>query len=248
MLLGRRESHRAKEAHEPANVPYVLLGTGLLWFGWFGFNAGSAGAANGLAATAFATTNTASAVAMLAWIFLDWSLGKKPSAMGACIGAVVGLVAITPAAGFVTVRQSILIGLIASVISNIAVHLRTKSSLDDTLDVFPCHGLGGLTGMILTAVFADPGEMGRNALLMAHAKALGITLLLAFVGSLILFKLVDLIIPLRVTPDQEKEGLDFSQHGEAALAISVLNGNGNGNGHTNGNGVSKPGEYVTVGH
>lgn len=243
MLLGRRESHKANEAHEPANVPYVLLGTGLLWFGWFGFNAGSAGGASGLAAIAFATTNTASAVAMLAWIFLDWSLGKKPSAMGACIGAVVGLVAITPAAGFVSVRESIVIGLVASVISNIAVQYRTKSNLDDTLDVFPCHGLGGLTGMVLTAVFADPGELGRVGLLLAHAKALGISVLLAFGGSLLIYKLVDRIIPLRVTPDQERQGLDLSQHGEAALATSLFNGHSNGGGNGHSNGVPLQAEY-----
>jgi Amt family ammonium transporter len=238
IILGRRESHKAKEAHEPYNVPYVILGTGMLWFGWFGFNAGSATAANGTAALAFATTNTASAMAMLTWIFLDWMLGKKPSAMGACIGAVVGLVAITPAAGFVTVRESLIIGMVASLVSNVAVHLRTRSSLDDTLDVFPCHGLGGLTGMIFTAVFADPGDLGRVGLLVAHAKALGITVILALVGSLVLYKVVDLIIPLRVTPDQEREGLDMSQHGEAALAVAsmIKNGNGNGNGHSNGNG------------
>ena len=126
----------------------MLLGTGMLWFGWFGFNAGSATAANGTAALAFATTNTASAAAMLGWMFFDWMRGRKPSAMGACIGAVVGLVAITPAAGFVTVRESIVIGLVASVISNLAVHWKTKSTLDDTLDVFPCHGVGGMVGMI----------------------------------------------------------------------------------------------------
>jgi Amt family ammonium transporter len=248
IILGRRESHRAKEAHEPYNVPYVILGTGMLWFGWFGFNAGSATAANGTAALAFATTNTASAIAMLTWIFLDWMLGKKPSAMGACIGAVVGLVAITPAAGFVTVRESLIIGMVASLISNVAVHLRTRSNLDDTLDVFPCHGLGGLTGMIFTAIFADPGDMGRVGLLVAHAKALGITVILALVGSLILYKVVDLIIPLRVTPEQEREGLDLSQHGESALAFASMIKNGNGNGHSNGNGhgVAKVETIATV--
>ena len=154
MFLGRRKSHLANEAHEPANVPYVLLGTGMLWFGWFGFNAGSATAANGTAALAFATTNTASACAMLGWMFFDWMRGRKPSAMGACIGAVVGLVAITPAAGFVTIRDSIVIGLVASIISNLACHYKSKSTLDDTLDVFPCHGVGGMVGMVCTGIFA----------------------------------------------------------------------------------------------
>ena len=163
MVLGRRKSHLANEPHEPANIPFVLLGTGMLWFGWFGFNAGSALAANDTAALAFATTNTASAAAMLGWMFFDWMRGSKPSALGACIGAVVGLVAITPAAGFVTVRESIVIGLVASVVSNLAVHWKRRSTLDDTLDVFPCHGVGGMVGMIVTGIFAkDVGLVTGN--------------------------------------------------------------------------------------
>ncbi|RUL88654.1 ammonium transporter [Tautonia sociabilis] len=238
MILGRRHSHKAKEEHVPANIPYVLLGTGMLWFGWFGFNAGSALGANELAATAFATTNTASAAAMLGWIFWDWMLGKKPSALGACIGAVVGLVAITPAAGFVTVRESIVIGLVASVVSNLAVHMKTRSTLDDTLDVFPCHGVGGIVGMILTGVFADGGlAEGEFTLFGYHMLALVIVSAFAFLGSLILYKIVDLIIPIRVTEEQELIGLDLSQHGETALggfpmAHPSANGNGSGNGHS----------------
>lgn len=227
LFLGRRKAHIHGHEHIPANVPFVLLGTGMLWFGWFGFNAGSAVKANGDAAVAFATTNTASAAAMLGWIFFDWFRGKKPSALGACIGAVVGLVAITPAAGFVTVGQSITIGLAAGVISNVAVLLRTRSTLDDTLDVFPCHGIGGMTGMIFTAIFAAlpaDGSLTRTSLLIAHGKALLIVSVFAFVGSLILYKLTDLIIPLRVTPEQEQEGLDLSQHGETALGADVFAG------------------------
>ena len=141
----------------------MILGTGMLWFGWFGFNAGSALAANGTAALAFATTNTASAAAMLGWMFFDWMRGRKPSALGACIGAVVGLVAITPAAGFVTIRESIVIGLVASVVSNLAAHWKSKSTLDDTLDVFPCHGVGGMVGMLCTGIFAkDVGLTQRQ--------------------------------------------------------------------------------------
>ena len=224
MLLGRRQSHLNKKAHSPANVPFVLLGTGMLWFGWFGFNAGSALAANGTATLAFATTNTASAAAMLGWIFFDWLRGHKPSALGACIGAVVGLVAITPAAGFVSVRDSIIIGLAASVISNLAVHLRTKSTLDDTLDVFPCHGVGGMVGMLATGIFAkDVGlTSGKTETFIAHLIALVIVSAFAFFGSLILFKITDLIIPLRVTPEQEELGLDLSQHGETALGADLL--------------------------
>ncbi|MDG3003749.1 ammonium transporter [Paludisphaera mucosa] len=224
MILGRRKTHVEKVAHEPANIPYVLLGTGLLWFGWFGFNAGSALAADGVATLAFATTNTASAVAMLGWVFFDWMRGKKPSAMGACIGAVVGLVAITPAAGFVSIRDSIVIGLVASVVSNLAVSMKTRSTLDDTLDVFPCHGVGGIVGMIATGVFAkDVGlYYGETKTFMYHMIALVIVAVFAFVGSLILYKLTDLIIPLRVEDEQESKGLDISQHGEAAWRLNGL--------------------------
>ncbi len=233
MLLGRRKSHINKEAHSPANVPFVMLGTGMLWFGWFGFNAGSALAANGQATTAFATTNTASASAMLGWMFFDWLRGHKPSALGSCIGAVVGLVAITPAAGFVTVRESIIIGLVASVISNLAVHVRTKSTLDDTLDVFPCHGIGGMVGMLATGIFCDKGlleygftkpDADHMPIFLAHLIALVVVSAFAFFGSLILFKITDLIIPLRVTPEQEELGLDLSQHGETALGADLLFG------------------------
>jgi Amt family ammonium transporter len=231
MFLGRRKIHLNNQAHSPANVPFVILGTGMLWFGWFGFNAGSSLAADGRAVTAFATTNTASAAAMLGWIFFDWLKGHKPSALGACIGAVVGLVAITPAAGFVTVRESIIIGLAASVISNVAVHLRTRSDLDDTLDVFPCHGVGGMVGMLATGIFCDKGllengftapEPGKMPIFVAHLIALVVVSAFAFLGSLILFKITDLIIPLRVTPEQEELGLDLSQHGETALGSDLL--------------------------
>ncbi|MGO9599829.1 MAG: ammonium transporter [Isosphaeraceae bacterium] len=238
IFLGRRRSHMAHEAIEPANVPYVLLGTAMLWFGWFGFNAGSATAASGTAALAFATTNTASACAMLGWMFFDWLRGRKPSAMGACIGAVVGLVAITPAAGFVTVRDSVVIGLVASVISNIAVHYKNKSTLDDTLDVFPCHGVGGMVGMICTGIFAkDVGLVyGKTETFLYHLLALVIVTVFAFFGSLILYKVTDMIIPLRVDEGQEREGLDLSQHGETALAVTSLyaNGNSHGSGQKNG--------------
>ena len=229
ILLGRRKSHIAKETHTPANVPFVLLGTGMLWFGWFGFNAGSALAANGQAVLAFGTTNTASAAAMLSWMFFDWMRGHRPSALGACIGAVVGLVAITPAAGFVTIRESIMIGVVASVVSNLAVHLRTKSTLDDTLDVFPCHGVGGMVGMVFTGIFADKGlaDVGiKSELFWYHLLALVIVSVFSFVGSLILFKLTDLIIPLRVPEEEERAGLDLSQHGETALGTDFLNGLG----------------------
>jgi ammonium transporter, Amt family len=223
LVLGRRQVHRDNQAHAPANVPFVLLGTGLLWFGWFGFNAGSALSASSTATLAFATTNTASAAAMLTWMAIDWARGRKPSAVGACVGAVVGLVAVTPAAGFVTVGHSIVIGIVASAVSSFAVHLRTQSALDDTLDVFPCHGIGGVVGMILTGVFAkDVGLFyGETKTFLLHLAALGIVGAFSFGGAWLLYRLVDLLVPLRVTAEQEALGLDLSQHGETVGEMSV---------------------------
>jgi Amt family ammonium transporter len=231
LVLGRRKIHIASEPHTPANIPFVILGTGMLWFGWFGFNAGSALAASETAALAFATTNTASASAMLAWIFFDAIRGRQPSALGACIGAVVGLVAITPAAGFVSVGASILIGTVASVISNYAVHWKSKSTLDDTLDVFPCHGVGGMVGMIATGMFAQQVGLifGTPKVFLHHLLALVIVGAYTFGGSYVLYKITDMIIPLRVTEEQEEVGLDISQHGETVsepLRAELTNGNG----------------------
>lgn len=221
-----RNKGETKSAISPANVPFVLLGTGLLWFGWFGFNAGSALSAGALAASAFATTNTASAAAGLAWILFDAARGKKPSAIGFCIGAVVGLVAITPAAGFVTIPSSLFIGTFAAIISNVVVHWKTKTSLEDTLDVFPCHGVGGAVGMIMTGLLATQAVNGLNTtgngllidgstnLITIHLIALVIVIAFSFVGSLILLKVTDLISPLRVTAEEKKVGSDYSQHGE----------------------------------
>jgi Amt family ammonium transporter len=220
-----RNKSEAKTAIAPANVPFVLLGTGLLWFGWFGFNAGSALGANSLAASAFATTNTASAAAGLCWVLLDAVRGKKLSAIGFCIGAVVGLVAITPAAGFVTIPSSLFIGTIAALISNVVVHWKAKTSLEDTLDVFPCHGVGGLVGMIMTGLLANQAVNGANTtgnglffgettLFFVHMKALVIVIGYTFLGSFILLKLTDLISPLKVSDADKKVGSDFSQHGE----------------------------------
>ena len=217
ILLGRRRSHIKKEKHTPSNIPYVILGTGLLWFGWFGFNAGSALGANSLAVLAFATTNTASASAALAWIFFDVLLGRKPSASGASIGAVVGLVAITPAAGFVSVGASIFIGAIASIVSNLAVTWKSRSTLDDTLDVFPCHGLGGIVGMIMTGIFANEVGLiyGQTQIFFIHIVGLVIVSVFTFGGSFLLYKLTDFLISLRVTKEQEDIGLDLSQHDES---------------------------------
>jgi len=217
IVLGRRKIHQGGQSHAPANVPFVILGTGMLWFGWFGFNAGSAIAANETAALAFLNTNTASAAAMLAWIFFDAANGKKPSALGACIGAVVGLVAITPAAGFVSVGASIAIGTISSIISNLAVHWKSKSTLDDTLDVFPCHGVGGIVGMICTGIFATEKGLiyGQTETFYAHMLGLLSVGTYTFVGSYILFRITNFIKPMRVTEEAEELGLDISQHGES---------------------------------
>jgi ammonium transporter, Amt family len=223
LVLKRRQSHIEQKEIPPANIPYVLIGTGLLWFGWFGFNAGSALAANTLAVSAFATTNTAAGAAGLSWMFFDVVRGKKPSVLGFCIGAVVGLVAITPGAGFVGIPQSIFIGFVAAIISNLAVHYKTKSRLDDTLDVFPCHGIGGMVGMILTGVFAtkavnsagaDGLFYGNPAFFFTQIKGLAIVVAYSFAMSFAIFKFIDFILPIRVSQEDEMLGLDASQHDE----------------------------------
>jgi Amt family ammonium transporter len=213
----------------PANIPYVLIGTGLLWMGWFGFNAGSAVGAGSLAVYAFATTNTAAAAAGLSWMFFDVMRGKKPSVLGFCIGAVVGLVAITPAAGFVGVPQAIFIGFIAAIISNfVAEFLKHKTKLDDPLDVFACHGLGGITGMLLTGVF---GSKAVNSLVLdgqflIQLKGMALSVTYSFVVSFLIFKFINFIVPLRVSESDEAAGLDASQHDEKYLQGHLLSPNG----------------------
>ncbi|CAH0231680.1 ammonium transporter [Chryseobacterium sp. Bi04] len=215
LVLGRRKNPH----HEPSNIPYVLLGTGMLWFGWFGFNAGSALSAAASAATAFGTTTIASASAMMTWIFFDRINGRSISALGACIGAVVGLVAITPGCGFVSIQESLFIGFISSIVSNMMVNWKALKKVDDTLDVFACHGVGGIMGMVLTAVFAH----GENASLLHgganvflhHMAALVLVSAFTFFGSLLLYKITDSIITLRVSEESENMGLDLSQHDES---------------------------------
>jgi Amt family ammonium transporter len=202
----------------------VILGTGLLWFGWIGFNAGSAFHADTIAAIAIGTTSTASAAAAFTWMIFEAVRGRRPGAMGACIGAVVGLVAITPAAGFVTIPQSFVIGFVTAIVSSIMVEWRSKTNIDDTLDVFPCHGVGGMMGMLLTGVFANtkinaavPGNglfYGETKLFMVQLFAMIGVSLFAFLGTFVLLKITDLIMPLRVTELEEQEGLDWSQHEE----------------------------------
>lgn len=231
LVLKRRKAHLEHREIPPANVPYVLIGTGLLWFGWFGFNAGSALGANALSVSAFATTNTAAAAAGLSWMFFDVMKGKKPSVLGFCIGAVVGLVAITPAAGFVAIPQSIFIGALAAIISNVAVYYKQKSTLDDTLDVFPCHGLGGMVGMLLTGIFATKtvNSAGNDGLFYGNAsfffvqlKALGIVVAYSFAVSFAIFKFINFILPLRVSSEEEELGLDASQHDEKYVQGTLL--------------------------
>ncbi len=236
LVLKRRKVHIEHKEIPPANVPYVLIGTGLLWFGWFGFNAGSALGANALSVSAFATTNTAAAAAGLSWMFFDVLRGKKPSVLGFCIGAVVGLVAITPAAGFVAIPQSIFVGVFAAIVSNIAVYYKQKSKLDDTLDVFPCHGVGGMIGMLLTGLLAtkavnsagnDGLFYGNAAFFFTQVKALGIVVAFSFCMSYAIFKFINFILPLRVTEQEEELGLDATQHDEKYLQGTLLvNNNG----------------------
>jgi Amt family ammonium transporter len=223
IVLKRRKVHQDHQEIPPANIPYVLIGTGLLWFGWFGFNAGSALGANSLAVSAFATTNVAAGAAGLSWMFFDVLRGKKPSVLGFCIGAVVGLVAITPGAGFVAIPQSIFIGFVAAIISNLAVVWKSKTSLDDTLDVFPCHGVGGIVGMLLTGVFAtktvnsagvDGLFYGNAAFFFTQLKGVLIVAVFSFVVSFLIFKLINLVQPIRVSSEEEEAGLDASQHNE----------------------------------
>ena len=223
LVLKRRKVHLENKEVPPANIPYVLIGTGLLWFGWFGFNAGSALGANMLSISAFATTNTAAGAAGLSWMFFDVIRGKKPSVLGFCIGAVVGLVAITPAAGFVAIPQSIFIGFVAAIISNLAVYYKQKTVLDDTLDVFPCHGIGGMVGMLLTGIFATKAvnSAGNDGLFYGNAsffftqiKALLIVVAYSFTVSYLIFKFIDFVLPMRVSEADEEAGLDESQHNE----------------------------------
>ena len=231
MVLKRRKSHVENKEIPPANVPYVLIGTGLLWFGWFGFNAGSAVGATTLAVNAFGTTTTAAASAGLAWMFFDVIKGKKPSVLGFCIGAVVGLVAITPAAGYVGIPQSIIVGLVGAVVSNIAVSIKQRSKVDDMLDVFPCHGLGGMVGMLLTGVFASTAvnSAGPNGLFYGNPeffftqfKAMGIVVLYSFAVSYGIFKFINFVVPMRVSELEEELGLDETQHNEKYIQGHLL--------------------------
>lgn len=220
IFLGRRTP--SQEAAKPANVPFVLLGAALLWLGWFGFNGGSSLAADGTAILAFLNTNTAAATAMVTWVAFDALRGRKPSAMGAAIGAVVGLVAITPCAGWVTVGQSIFISFVITICCNLAVSWKGYSHmLDDALDVFPTHGLGGIIGTVMTGIFAydffaagDPEMISRSEFFWNHILVLVIVFVYTFGMSYALYWITNKLTPLRVSRRSEEIGLDKTQHDE----------------------------------
>ncbi len=224
ILLGKRHDYQG-HAVPPHNIPFVAIGAALLWFGWFGFNAGSGLAADGLAANAFLVTHLAAATAALTWALLDWFIGKKPTLVGVSTGAVAGLVAITPAAGFVSVSGALIIGLTVSVVCFVMVaFVKTKLGYDDTLDAFGVHGMGGIVGALLTGVLASPFiQSTGKGLIYGNTHQLGVqiiavlaTLLYSGFGTFILFFVVDKLFGLRATPKQEAIGLDEAMHGETA--------------------------------
>jgi Amt family ammonium transporter len=228
LLIGKR-TNIEKNIPAPHNMPFVVLGTALLWFGWFGFNAGSALAANGLAVNAFVVTNTAAAAAGLSWALIEWLRNGKPTIFGTCSGAVAGLVAITPAAGFVSVIPAIIIGLLVSVFCFIAVSIvKPKLGYDDSLDAFGVHCIGGLWGALATGLFASKAvnSAGADGLFFGNPKqfliqltAVGATLIYSLVASVVIYKLVDVVIGMRVEEKDEAMGLDLTQHRERAYTV-----------------------------
>ena len=228
LFIGKRHGLKDK-AILPHNLPFTILGTALLWFGWFGFNAGSSLGANGLAVNAFVVTNTAAAAAGLSWAFLDWMFNKKPTMLGTATGIVAGLVAITPAAGFVSAFSALIIGIVVSVICFIAVTVvKQKLGYDDALDVFGVHGIGGIWGAIATGLFASKAinPAGADGLFFGNPQqvfiqllAVGVTIAYSAVVSCVIYKIVDLIMKVRVTTKDETIGLDLSQHHENAYTI-----------------------------
>lgn len=224
LMLGKRR----EKTLMPNNLTLVITGAGLLWFGWFGFNAGSALGANGLAGAAFINTNTATAVAALAWMFTEWLHSGKPTVLGLASGAVAGLVTITPAAGFVNISGSIIIGILAGIIPFFTVAiLKPRLGYDDTLDAFGIHGVGGMLGAILTGIFADPSinETGKGLLygnpgqLITQVIAVAVTLAYSAVATFIIFMIIKALVGIKVGVEDEFEGLDESQHGERAYNL-----------------------------
>jgi Amt family ammonium transporter len=225
-MLGKRRGYD-KLSYRTHNIPFVLLGASILWFGWFGFNAGSALSASGLAAHAFMTTNTSAAVAMLSWMVIDMITQGKPTVVGAATGAVLGLVAITPGAGFVPVWASFIIGAVVSPLAFFTVSVvKKRFGFDDALDAFGCHGIGGIWGGIATGLFTqssinpvakwDGLVFGDYHLFVAQLISILITISVAVVGTVICASIVKLFLPLRVSEDEERRGMDITQHGENA--------------------------------
>ena len=226
ILVMRKRLGFGRDAMEPHNVPFIVLGAALLWFGWFGFNAGSSLAADGLAANAFVVTNTAAAMGALTWMTMTWCLGGRPSAVGAASGAVAGLVAITPAAGFVGPVSAIFIGLGAGAFCYLACRLRAKLKLDDSLDVWGVHGVGGTWGAIATGLFATAAIGGTDGLfygntsqLWTQLAAVGVTWAFSFTMTIIILKVLDWTVGLTVNEEEENRGLVLSQHGEAGYRL-----------------------------
>jgi len=222
LYIGKRKGF-LQEHMPPHDLPMTVLGAGLLWFGWFGFNAGSALSSGGLATMAFVTTHAAAVSATLTWVFVEWYHRGKPTMFGAATGAIAGLATITPAAGFVGPMPALFIGVVASLLCYTALNAKTKFGYDDSLDAFGVHGVGGTAGTILAGVFASVAinAAGANGLLFGNPRQLAVQVgavalvaVYSFVVSLGLFKLIDLVMGVRVDRDQETEGLDISQHGE----------------------------------
>lgn len=237
LVLGKRKSHGA-EPLIPHNIPFTILGAALLWFGWFGFNAGSALGASGLAVSAFLVTNTAAAAGAVAWAMAEWLHHGKPTVLGAASGAVAGLVAITPAAGFVGPMSSVAIGLVVGVLCYFAVAIvKNKLGYDDSLDAFGIHGVGGTWGAIATGIFASTAinSAGNDGLLFGNPALVGTqvvavlaTIVFAATSTFIILKVVDLVCGLRVSAEEEEVGLDLTQHGEDAYSDSDLMGSNAG--------------------
>jgi Amt family ammonium transporter len=223
IAIGARKGFGSR-TFEPHNIPFSVLGAGLLWAGWFGFNGGSALAANGTAVNAFITTNTAAASAGIVWMFISWR-DNKPSVLGIVTGAVVGLVAITPAAGFVTPLAAIVIGGVAAPISYYAIRFRQRRNLDESLDVWACHGMGGTWGALATGLFASKAVnaagadglfYGNPTQLLIQMATIGLVIVFAFGMTMLILKLIARFTPLRVSDNEEEVGLDISEHGERA--------------------------------
>lgn len=223
LVLGKR--HGIEKEVRPNNIPYVILGASILWFGWFGFNAGSALAADALAVNALVTTNLAAAAGAVSWMFTDWVRKGKPSAVGISVGAVSALATITPGSGYVGPMPAIIIGLAAGVLCNYVANWRARTTLDDSLDVFACHGIGGILGTFATGLFAStainatsPNGLffGNPGLVVAQLIGIFAVAVFAFVGTYVLLRVINIFTPLRVSSKEEDAGLDISQHGEAA--------------------------------